>query len=67
MGETLSTLTYLLPKQCNRCEGTGYEPRDQSTTSSYCKVCSGYKYIRRIKNTPTYNTDCFDNNPPPIC
>jgi len=63
------TFTSLFTKQCNYCNGTGYEPNYQST---YCKACDGYTYMSVFKlpycirpeqyaHTPRYRTDIFEN------
>lgn len=66
MGETISTLTYLLPYLCNHCQGTGlYEPTNQSEV---CKVCKGYRYVSvfiqgNTDTTPIYNIESFGSLP----
>lgn len=69
-----TTFTTLFTTQCNLCEGSGYEPTNQST---YCRACAGYTYMSMFRlpeylrpeqpytHSPRYRTDWTDD-PTPI-
>lgn len=69
-----TTFTTVFTKQCNFCQGSGYEPNNQST---YCKECAGYTYMSMFRlpeclqpeqqyaHSPRYRTD-WANPPAPI-